>query len=80
MAVAPSGEYQSSLYLSLKALKPPKNTGLDGIGPRFLKDGADALDDVVTYLVNMSITSGMKIVPPALNMQMLFLCIRRRVS
>ena len=45
----------------LKALKPPESTGLDGIGPRFLKDGADALADVVTYLVNMSITS--KIVP-----------------
>ena len=45
----------------LKALKPQKGTGLDGIGPRFLKDGADALADVVTYLVNLSITS--KIVP-----------------
>ena len=41
----------------MKALKPPKSNGLDGIGPRFLKDGADALADVVTYLVNMSITS-----------------------
>ena len=45
----------------LKALKPPKSTGLDGVGPRFLKDGADALADVVTYLVNLSIT--WKIVP-----------------
>ena len=44
-----------------QALKPQKGTGLDGIGPRFLKDGADALVDVVTYLVNLSITS--KIVP-----------------
>ena len=44
-----------------QALKPQKGTGLDGIGPRFLKDGADALADVVTYLVNLSITS--KIVP-----------------
>ena len=45
----------------LKALKPPTSTGLDRIGPRFLKDGADELADVVTYLVNLSITS--KIVP-----------------
>ena len=45
----------------LKALKPPKSTGLDGIGPKFLKNGADALADVVKYLVNMSITS--KIIP-----------------
>ena len=45
----------------LKALNPQKGTVLDGIGPRFLKDGADALADVVTYLVNLSITS--KIVP-----------------
>ena len=45
----------------LKALTPPKSTGLDGIGTRFLKDGADALADVVISLVNLSIT--LKIVP-----------------
>ena len=46
-----------AFILELKALKPQKGTGLDGIGPRFLKDGADALAGVVTYLVNLSITS-----------------------
>ena len=45
----------------LKNIKASKGTGLDGISPRFLKDGADALTDIVTYLVNLSIRD--KIVP-----------------
>ena len=55
------GVSRALILEQLKALKPQKGTGLDGIWPRFLKDGADALTDVVTYLVNLSITS--KIVP-----------------
>ena len=43
------------------AFKPNKSTGLDDIGPRFLHDGAEALADVVTYIINLSISS--KIVP-----------------
>ena len=55
------GVSRACIVDQLKALKPSKSTGLVGFGPRFLKDGADALTDVVTYLVNLSITS--KIVP-----------------
>ena len=45
----------------LLAMKCTKSTGLDNIGPKFLKDGAEALVDIITYLVNMSIRN--KVVP-----------------
>ena len=45
----------------LNGMNDNKSTGLDNIGPMFLKDGAEALVDVVTYLVNLSITK--KVVP-----------------
>ena len=38
-----------------------KSTGWDNIGPRFLSDGADALTNIITHLVNLSISN--KIVP-----------------
>ncbi len=33
------------------------NTGLDGITPQFLKDGADILKLTITHMVNLSINS-----------------------
>ena len=35
-----------------------KGPGLDGIAPRFLKDGAQQLTPLITHIVNLSITSG----------------------
>ena len=35
-----------------------KGTGLDGISPKFLKDGASILKVPITHIVNLSITSG----------------------
>jgi hypothetical protein len=34
-----------------------KSTGLDGISPKFLKDGAEILKTTVTHIVNLSITT-----------------------
>lgn len=42
----------------LTGLNPSKSTGLDGIPSRFLRDGASVLSKPVTYMVNLSITSG----------------------
>ena len=42
----------------LEQLNPSKSTGLDGIPLRFLRDGACILKKPITYLVNLSITSG----------------------
>ena len=33
-------------------------TGLDGISPRFLKDGASVIAPTVTFLVNLSLSTG----------------------
>lgn len=41
----------------LQKLKPNKSTGLDDISPRFLRDGAHILSDVIMHLVNLSISS-----------------------
>jgi hypothetical protein len=41
----------------LSQLKENKSTGLDGISPRFLKDGAEILYAPITHIVNLSITS-----------------------
>ena len=45
----------------LKSMNSSKSTGLDNIGPRFLKDGAEVLVGIVTHLVNLSIQT--KVVP-----------------
>ena len=42
----------------LEKLNVSKSTGLDGIPSRFLKDGAQVLAKPITFLINMSITSG----------------------
>ena len=39
-------------------LSPNKSTGLDGIPPRFLRDGASVLKAPITHIVNQSIQSG----------------------
>ena len=39
----------------LKNLVPSKGVGLDEISPRFLKDGADSLTNVIMHLINLSI-------------------------
>jgi hypothetical protein len=39
----------------LNGLNPQKSTGLDTISPRFLKDGADNLTNIITHLINLSI-------------------------
>ena len=35
-----------------------KATGLDGISARFLKDGASVIAPTVTFLVNLSLSTG----------------------
>ena len=41
----------------LKDLNENKSTGLDGISPRFLKDGADILCTPIMHIINLSISS-----------------------
>ena len=45
---------QDFIQSELKSLNPKKSTGLDGIGPRFLRDGANQLTPVTTYIINLS--------------------------
>ena len=47
---------ESFVLKELLSMKPNKSTGLDDIGPRFLKDGAQILSPIITYLVNLSIS------------------------
>jgi hypothetical protein len=46
------------IFSELEKLNPNKSTGLDNIPARFLKDGACVLQKPITYLVNLSISSG----------------------
>ena len=39
----------------LQSMNATKSTGLDNIGPKFLHDGAEALADTITSLINLSI-------------------------
>ena len=41
----------------LKELNENKSTGLDGISPRFLKDGADILCKPIAHIVNLSLSN-----------------------
>ena len=52
---------QDFVNKELKKLVPTKGVGLDEISPRFLRDGADSLTNIVTFLINFSIRT--KIVP-----------------
>ena len=38
-------------------LNPTKSTGIDGIKPRFLKDGAKIIASAITHIINLSIES-----------------------
>ena len=46
------------VYEELSSLNSSKSTGLDNISARFLNDGASFLKLTITYIINMSITSG----------------------
>ena len=52
------------VYKELCNLDPTKSTGIDGIKPLFLKDGAEVITSAVTHLINLSIKS--QIVPDEL--------------
>ena len=39
----------------LLKLNPTKSTGIDGIKPRFLKDGARVIKSAITHIINLSI-------------------------
>ena len=54
---------RSFVLNQLLSLKRSKSTGLDNIGPRFLRDGAEALADVITYIINLSICNKAKVLP-----------------
>ena len=45
-------------FSCLKDSKVKKTTGLDGISARFLKDGASVIAPTVTFLVNLSLFTG----------------------
>jgi hypothetical protein len=46
------------VFKELCSLNPNKSTGLDGIPARFLRDGAVAIKDPLTHIINISINSG----------------------
>ena len=49
---------QIFIFKQLKDLKVKKSTGLDGISAWFLKDGASVIAPTVTFLVNLSLSTG----------------------
>ena len=51
---------QNFIFKQLKDLKVKKApaTSLDGISARFLKDGASVIAPTVTFLVNLSLSTG----------------------
>lgn len=46
---------EEDVYKELCKLKTQKSTGIDEISPIFLKDGANELKGVITYIINLSI-------------------------
>ena len=48
---------ENFIFNELKKLNPQKSTGLDGINARFLRDGAIELKSVITFIVNLSIST-----------------------
>ena len=54
------------IYKELKTLNSYKSTGIDNIPARFIRDGAKPLAKPITYLVNLSISTG--IVPNELKL------------
>ena len=49
---------QNFIFKQLKDLNVKKVTGLDGILARFSKDGASVIAPTVTFLVNLSLSTG----------------------
>ena len=45
------------IHMELSSINPHKSTGLDGISPRFIKEGADILSLPICHIVNLSITT-----------------------
>ena len=43
------------IYKELSSINSRKSTGLDGISPRFIKDGAEILKEPIGFIVNLSI-------------------------
>ena len=41
----------------LRKLNPTKSSGIDGIKPRFLKDGAKIINSAITHIINLSIVT-----------------------
>ena len=52
------------VHKELCNLDPTKSTGIDGIKPIFLKDGADVIKSAVTHVINLSIKT--QVVPDEL--------------
>ena len=48
---------ENFVYNEIMRLNPNKSTGLDGINARFLRDGASELKYVLTFIVNLSIST-----------------------
>ena len=48
---------ENFVYHELMRLNPNKSTGLDGINARFLRDGANELKYVLTFIINLSIST-----------------------
>ena len=48
---------ENFVYKELKNLNSKKSTGLDGINARFLKDGASEIKSVITFIINLSIST-----------------------
>ena len=46
---------ENFVYKELCNLDPTKSTGIDGIKPRFLKDGARVITGAITHIINLSI-------------------------
>ena len=43
------------VYKELCKLNVSKATGIDGLKPKFLKDGADVIEGAVTHIINLSL-------------------------
>ncbi|CAL4126382.1 unnamed protein product, partial [Meganyctiphanes norvegica] len=49
---------ENFIQKELNKINPTKSTGIDGIKPIFLKDGAEVIKGAVTHIINLSIESG----------------------
>ena len=49
---------ENFIQIELNKINPTKSTGIDGIKPIFLKDGAEVIKGPVMHIINLSIESG----------------------